>query len=182
MKLPICLVLLVLVGGCDPEGSFVVFTDPWPYTDTDSGVVVTPVDEDAGVARDARADSGEDGGALVEDAGRDVVDATPPPERPVDAGNRSCRLFKHWNGTGQYWEDCVLLETYDEAQAMKACSAYTEDPGKCSRTPGCGTAPWVIQAENRVTHGSYLWGYEGNTAGWVGSNGSCPNAAGQPWG
>lgn len=101
----------------------------------------------------------------------------------TDAGGApdACRLITHTSGVGMTWQDCVPLGTHNEDQAMKACVAFTGDSKKCNRGPGCGTAPWVIQGADAAGTYDYIWGYEGNTAGYVGANGGCPNPAGQQW-
>jgi hypothetical protein len=94
----------------------------------------------------------------------------------------ACVLVLHINGIGQMWKDCELLGTYDEAQAMRACVAFTGDKKRCNRVPGCGTAPWVIQAADAAGTYDWIWGYSGNTTGYVGAHGACPNSTGQQWG
>jgi hypothetical protein len=93
----------------------------------------------------------------------------------VDAD--ACAPVTHDNGLGQTWQDCVPLGTYDLDQAMKACTAHTGDVRKCAKAPGCGSAPWVVQDTSDPS--DYLWGYEGNTAGYVGEHGGCPTT--KPW-
>lgn len=95
---------------------------------------------------------------------------------PADAG---CTPVTHDNGIGQTWIDCAPLGTYDENQAMKACAAHTGDSRKCAKAPGCGSATWVIQAASDPNN--YIWGYEGNTAGYVSEHGGCPNSIDSSW-
>lgn len=95
-------------------------------------------------------------------------------------GTAGCALKTHVNGVGQTWQDCAELGTYNEHEASLACVAFTGDARKCSFAPGCGTAKYVMQGFG--VSGDFLWGYDGNTAGYVGVNGECPTAAtGKQW-
>lgn len=90
-------------------------------------------------------------------------------------GATTCTLVTHDNGVGQTWQDCVPLGTYNQAQALKACVTKTGDARRCNIAPGCGTAPWIMQGTDMAGTYNYIWGFSGNTAGYVNTNGGCPN-------
>jgi Stigma-specific protein, Stig1 len=72
----------------------------------------------------------------------------------------------HTTGIGsEFYYDCVSLGTYNQAQAMKACTAHTGDATKC--TPiDCGTHPSTIIAVRDATDG------KGNCQTWAFASGN----------
>ena len=80
------------------------------------------------------------GGAMVATGGSLNTGGAPE----VDAG---CALVTHDNGAGQTWQDCVPLGTYDEAQAMKACEAW-------SVAVGGGTSCFVYVSGSTCSSGT----------------------------
>lgn len=57
-------------------------------------------------------------------------------------GTTACALVTHTNGTGQTWQDCVPIGTWDESQAMRACKA--SGAALCTAVGGCGVSSYAV--------------------------------------
>lgn len=150
----------------------------------DAGYDARHVDEDAGDAHIGAGGAPAAGGARASTAGGAPAAGAPGAGGASTAAGGApdaCTPVTHDNGVGQRWVDCVPLGTYNETEARKACVAFTGDPRQCSPSQGCGSAPQIMQWLDPTGQHSYLWGYEGNTAGYVGVNGGCPNQFGKKW-
>jgi hypothetical protein len=91
--------------------------------------------------------------------------------------------FKHSNGLGQFFFDCVALGTYDATQAAEAAAAWSSTGADTSSFPCGGTTCYA-----RQTTQCAVWCYNGADAGKVALNSSnqsclCPGsgAATYPW-
>jgi hypothetical protein len=90
----------------------------------------------------------------------------------------SCQTT-HDNGVGNPYYDCVTQGTYSQAQAMKACTAYTGDAAQC--------VPWtcvtttdgpIICSSGAMTKNCVCWSYAGNNIGYVDNGGAPPGPSG----
>ena len=173
-NIKLVLSVLVLVG-CDPGSPFSSFDYRTPGTSSDGDAVP---EMDAHFPEDGGIDSGNE---TASDPSTGGAGGTPGAggARAVDA----CLPVVHDNGVGQRWQDCMPLRTYNLSQALKACSTYmaSHGGGNCHSAPGCGTAAHVVQTPSDDPN-NYVWGYDGNTAGYVGMSGACPNPVnGKQW-
>ena len=75
--------------------------------------------------------------------------------RAVDCG--IC-MYVHANGVGQDFFDCTPVGTYNSAQAMAACEAYTGKSTEC-RSATCGAASVVCSSGE--TTSCACWGFAG---------------------
>jgi len=179
MKVKLVLSMLV-VAGCDPGSPFGFepsFASPsndqndGGLTPADGAFDAVTVDSDA--AGGATDSSENEAGKVSEGAGGSGT----------GGAAKTCSGVIHDNGVGQVWIDCVPLRTYNIYQALMACSSYTASTGSgdCHVAPGCGTAIHVVQTPSSDPK-NYVWGYEGNTTGYVGIEGACPNPVnGKQW-
>jgi len=96
----------------------------------------------------------------VDDAGGLVTDAPTADDRvvtgkPHDGGSDSqdsdCTTVMHSNGVGEKWTDCVPIGTYNQAQATKACTAYTGDPSKCNAVNADGGMEGIADSTQTCT-------------------------------
>jgi|GEM_PF-6195390 len=196
--------IVIIVSGCG--GSDFSFTES-PVVDYDSGHPSTmPVDDAGAVPPDVAPETSDAGaGGAPGTGGRTATGGTTGHAGTVSAGGKTatggssggvtatggaqgtgghpsedaCVPVTHTNGVGQTWRDCVPVGTYDETQAMKACLARTGDRRRCSLAPGCGSAAQVVQGTGEGYN--LLWGFDGNTAGFVGIDGACPSGHSGAW-
>jgi hypothetical protein len=119
------------------------------------------------------------------DGGRpgDAAEGGPVP----DGGNGGCQLYTHANGLGQTFTDCVPLDTYDTAQATKACAAA--DAGTCVANSMVCFGGATLECTPRGSDPCSCWSYSGSTAGHVatthglfcGGPNECPMASDNQW-
>ena len=113
----------------------------------------------------------------------DAADGGPGLDGGSDGG---CQLYTHANGLGQTFVDCVPLDTYDTAEAAKACAAA--DAGTCvANSMVCFGA--TLECTPRGSDPCACWSYSGSTAGHVattrggfcGGPNECPMASDTQW-
>jgi hypothetical protein len=95
----------------------------------------------------------------------------------------------HKNGIGQSYFDCIDAGTYDQTQAAKACTAYTNNQFACSAascigSDGGATGDLVI-CGNPDGGTCACWNYQGTDIGYVHQSGNtscfCPNTNDFKW-
>lgn len=107
--------------------------------------------------------SGGAGGIVEADAGSGGKIATGGQGGSVAEAD-ACVLTTHINGTGQMWQDCVPLATYNESQAMKACTAYCTVNGGCSCMSGaCNSSSKAVRAVSGTQF--IFWTWQGSHTG-----------------
>ena len=141
------------------------------HTDGDADVDHGNVDADHGDAAADRGDAAADG-----DADSQCRDA--------DSDCGSC-MYVHANGVGQTFSDCTPLATYNTAQAIKACVAYTGNSLEC-RAATCGATSVVCSSEAATS--CACWAFAGAAAGHVIDSGQagalncmCPGLTSPTW-
>jgi hypothetical protein len=67
----------------------------------------------------------------------------------------TCQV-KHDNGVGQSFLDCSALKTYDENQAMEACTAFTGDASQCHAI-SCGGSTAVCSDGSTVACDCWMY-------------------------
>jgi len=102
----------------------------------------------------------------------------------ADSDCGSCMVV-HANGVGQNFSDCTPLGTYNTAQAIKACVAYTGNSLQC-RAATCGTTSVVCSSEAATS--CACWAFAGPAAGHVKDSGQagvlncmCPGLTAPTW-
>jgi hypothetical protein len=136
----------------------------------DEGVVET----DAGMV---------DTGAVEADSGT-VSGDSGAAEGGADTGSPdvsdACMPVTHSDGLGQTWTDCVPLGTYNEAQAMKACEAWTVATDASVGSCVVNSCSGEMFVENEVA--GRIWSYAGPYTELVTQYGmGCPYGSGLPW-
>ena len=85
----------------------------------------------------------------------------------------------HSNGVGQSFYDCVDAGTYDQTQAAKACTAYTNNQFACSLATCTNDAGDPLMCGNPDGGGCACWAYGGSANGHVHLSGNtscfCPD-------
>ncbi len=71
------------------------------------------------------------------------------------------------NGTGQSYFDCVDAGTYNQTQAAKACTAYTNDQFACNAAGCVGDAGDLVICGSPDGGGCGCWDYTGSDTGHV---------------
>jgi len=79
---------------------------------------------------------------------------------------------QHDNGQGQSFYDCEPLNTYNLAQAIKACAAFTGDPASCTDygdacTGSLGGATSVVCGDPAANADCACWAYAGDDVGYT---------------
>jgi hypothetical protein len=137
---------------------------------------------------DAHADR-QDAGADQHDAAADQWDAHADrwdaDSQCLDADSSCGSCIVHANGIGQNFSDCTPLGTYNTAQAIKACVAYTGNSLEC-RAATCGATSVVCSSEAATS--CACWAFAGPAAGHVKDSGQagvlncmCPGLADPTW-
>lgn len=174
--------VLFFLAGCDPKPVWVDFGRPADLGAIDSGVATAP--EDAGpivdsgssvrdpglgvpIVADAVAAGGSAalspgaGGASSSDgsfgAGGMREASLAPPKRADVGPPDACVSTRHTNGIGAVWLDCVPLGSWNEVQAMKACSASF---GGCASNRPDASCQNVGAVVANLGGQLYLWVYE----------------------
>jgi hypothetical protein len=127
---------------------------------------------DARAQRESGADSGthgEGGDAEEEGAERDGGDGGDGGDGCACATPGCCAAgcqTVHSNGEGQSFYDCAALDTYDQTQAMEACTAFTGNSTQCtlSSTFCSSTSDSVCSAAALTCR---CWQYSGPNPGTV---------------
>jgi hypothetical protein len=90
----------------------------------------------------------------------------------------------HNNGFGQTFSDCAPIGTYNETQAIEACTAATGDAGACVMDPGglsCSGGDVVCFVDSSICQ---CWRYAnrpGASGTFTGACGCISNAAAVSW-
>jgi hypothetical protein len=130
-----------------------------------------------------------DAGADQQDAAADQWDADADrwdaDSQCLDADSNCGSCIVHANGIGQNFSDCTPLGTYNTAQAIKACVAYTGNSLEC-RAATCGTTSVVCSSEAATS--CACWAFAGPAAGHVKDSGQpgvlncmCPGLTEPTW-
>ncbi len=93
----------------------------------------------------------------------------------------------HTNGVGESYWDCVDAGTYDQTQAGKACTAYTNAQFACSPASCVGDAGDLVICGSPDGGACGCWDYTGTDKGYVFKSNSpeagcfCPNTTDSIW-
>jgi hypothetical protein len=83
---------------------------------------------------------------------------------PGCCGN-SCEDTHH-NGVGQFFYDCISPGTIDQAQAQKACTAFTSSSAQCNVT-ACDDAGSTAMCSTATKTTCICWAFAGGGGGHV---------------
>jgi hypothetical protein len=91
----------------------------------------------------------------------------------------------HMNGVGQNYYDCVDAGTYDQTQAGKACTAYTNNQFACQAASCIGDAGDLVICGFPDGGGCACWDYAGQDTSHVYKSGTttcyCPGNTDPTW-
>lgn len=115
-------------------------------------------------------------------------DASPPDLGGCECATPMCCgascATDHTNGVGQSFYDCVAKGTYDQQQALKACTAYTGNQFACSMA-SCISDGGDMVVCGAINNSCVCWDYVGATVSHVYKSGSstcfCPSTIDPTW-
>ena len=121
--------------------------------------------------------------------GRNAVNREPREERNVEPSSEpisSACAITHANGVGQNYYDCVDAGTYNQTQAGKACTAYTNDQFACQAASCIGDAgDMVVCGTPEGGTNCVCWDYVGQDTSHVYKSGTttcyCPGSTDPNW-
>jgi hypothetical protein len=105
------------------------------------------------------------------------VDAAPEGETgQAEAGPvEACAPVTHSDGIGQTWQDCALLGTHDQAEAMAACQANGGTQCVANDCGGSGSSA-ICDVDPHSPDYCSCWVYSGPLAGHVDNTAGCTTA------
>ena len=125
----------------------------------------------AGIACSGNYKGGNDGGTASDATGSDSACGSMC-GTPGCCGT-SCQ-FKHQNGVGQSFFDCIPLSTYSAPQANAACNAFTNNISQCLQFNCAVSGHAVCSTGSPVS--CICWNFDGTYAGSL-YNGLAPGQA-----